>query len=198
MDAAKVVSNRLDKYKNEDCIVMAIPRGGIPVGYQIARQLQVPLDISLLRRIGHPSNHEFTIGAVNMNDYFVTKHDNVPQDYIHHQVEKLHDQIQKEYQKITGHHTFSGVDNKTVILTDDGNAKLSTILANIRLLRKEKPKKIVLAIPVAPYRTICKLEKYVDELICPIKPDEVGKVDKYYQQFELVSDDEIVKFLAFS
>ncbi|RNL90717.1 phosphoribosyltransferase [Sinomicrobium pectinilyticum] len=194
-DAAHKLVPLLKKYGKEESVVMAIPRGGVPVASPIAKTYNLPLDLLMAKKIGHPAHPEFAIGAVTPEDHIIDEH-YMPQSYIDSQVKSIRQSLRERYKTFTGGHPPSSVENKTVIIVDDGAATGNTIISAIKMLRRKKPKKIVVALPVAPRETAEKIRQQADDFICLFTPASFLGVGLHYTDFTQVSDEEVKLLLA--
>jgi len=197
-DAAQEMIRYLVRFKdNKNAIILAIPRGGLQIGYVLAKELHVPLDVALTKKIGHPTQEEYAIGAVSLTgevlDPKVSRE--VSPDYIKNQIKEIRATLRERYKKYLGGKKPHSLEDKIVILTDDGVATGKTMLATIDLVKKDKPKKIIVAIPVAPLEAISMLEVHVDEVICLSTPPGFSAVGQFYENFEQVSDEEAITLL---
>lgn len=196
IEAGLLLSKKLKKYQNSDSIVLAIPRGGVPVGYVIAKNLHLPLDIVLSKKIGHPNNKEFAIGAVSSNSMILDEHPNVPQKYIDNEIIRLQKLMKDKYQLYMGNRKPLDIKGKNIILVDDGIATGNTLLACINMLRKKNPAKIIVAIPVIPYDTVPVVEKNTDEFVYLMAPTYFSGVSGFYEEFNQVEDAEVIQLLG--
>lgn len=194
-EAAEKLVGRLKKYKDNEGVVMAIPRGGVPLGYDIAKELDWPLDIVLSKKIGHPTNKEYAIGAVSLTGYILNQDVPVSRDYIEDEVARIRTNLQNLHHKYLDDHAPVSVTDKIVILTDDGIATGQTILSVIDLIRRDKPKKIVVAVPVSSPSALKKAEETADEVICLSTPENFRSVGQFYDTFDQVSDEEVMEKL---
>ena len=194
-EAATLLSNKLDKYQNTDAVILAVPRGGVPIGYEIAKNLHLPLDIILSKKIGHPLNKEFAIGAVSLDSSFVDNHPDISTAYIESEIKKLRASLQDKYNLYMGDRKPIDVKGKIVLLVDDGIATGNTLLACIAMLRKSKPKKIVVAVPVVPFDTVSAIQQKADEFVYLIASKDFRGVGGFYEDFEQVHDDEVIRML---
>lgn len=185
----------LEKYKNERGVVFAIPRGGVPIGYYISKHYNLPLELLLTKKIGHPLNQEVAIGAVSMEDYIIDERHNIPEYYIENEINRIRESLKERYKKFMGDRKPVDMEGKFVIIVDDGIATGNTLLAAIRMMRQKHPKKIVVAVPVAPRETAEKIKNQVDDFICLHKADDFYGVGQYYLDFSEVSDDEVIRLL---
>jgi predicted phosphoribosyltransferase len=151
----------------------------------------------MIKKIGHPGNPEFAIGAVTLEDYIVDTHKaTISGEYIAAQIQKIRQKLERQYNHFTGTRKPIELANKTIIVIDDGIATGNTILAAIRILRRHQPARIVVAVPVAPTETARRIRREVDEFICPYIPDTFYGVGYYYNDFNQVSDAEVIHLLA--
>lgn len=196
-EAGYLLAGQLQSYKNKEVVVMAIPRGGLPLGEIVAKELHAPLDVAIIKKIGHPYNPEYAAGALNEEGYVLNPDAHVPDDFLKEEVKRLMIEIQerhRQYYSKTSPHQLQG---KWVIIVDDGIATGSTILATVNLLAKKKPAGIVIATPVAPASTIRKLKNSpeVDEVVCLQQPPYFASVGQFYENFLSVSDEEAIAIL---
>lgn len=197
-EAARLLAQKLMQYKNKkNVLILAIPRGGLEVGNIIAKKLQAPLDIILTKKIGYPGEPEAAIGAVSLTGYHVEDKFFINQGYIQSQVKEIQVLLRKRYHDYLGKRKPFPVKGKAVILVDDGVATGSTIIEAINILRKEKPKKIIVAIPVGPEEVLAPLRQKADEIIC-LQEEPLGRffaIGRFYRQFEQVSEEEAKRML---
>lgn len=191
-EAAEKLAEKLLKYKDDDGIVMAIPRGGVPVGHEISERLNWPLEIVLSKKIGHPTNKEYAIGAVSLTGRIVNNEIPVSEDYIDTETKNIRNELLNKYHKYMHDQEPLSITGKTVILTDDGVATGHTLLSTIDLLKRDKPAKIVVAIPVSSPGAMRKIEERVDEAICLACPENFRSVGQFYQTFDQVTDQEAI------
>jgi putative phosphoribosyl transferase len=196
IEAGILLSEKLRKYQNSNTIVLAVPRGGVPVGYIIAKSLHLPLDIVLSKKIGHPSNIEFAIGAVSSDSMILDEHPNVPKIYIDNEIIRLRKLMAEKYQHYMGNKKPLGVKGKNIIVVDDGIATGNTLLASISMLRKKNPAKIIVATPVIPYENVPVIKKNADEFIYLIASKNFRGVGGFYEEFNQVEDEEVKHLLS--
>lgn len=195
IEAAVLLSEKLKKYQNSGTIILAVPRGGVPIGSIIAKKLHLPLDIVLSKKIGHPYNKEFAIGAVSMNSIIIDEHPDVPQAYIDQETIRLRKLLKEKYKLYMGNLEPLDIKGKNIILVDDGIATGNTLLASIEMLRKKNPAKIIVAVPVVPYDTVNKFQENADEFIYIIASKQFRGVGGFYQEFRQVEDEEVIQML---
>ena len=190
-----MLATRLRKYKNIPGVLLAVPRGGVPVAYEIAKELNIPLEVIMVKKLGHPNNKEYAIGAVGLKDSFVLPHENVTQYYIESEIINIRERLKEMQEKFLGNKEPEDLSGKTVIVVDDGVATGNTLLGTIQVLRKAHPYKLVLAVPVASQSAIEKLQPHVDELIVLLCPESFRSVGMFYSDFSEVSDNDVVDYL---
>lgn len=195
INAGYALAQELKSYKHEDGIVLAIPRGGLPVGYEVAVELDWPLSIVLTKKIGHPDNPEYAIGAVSLLDSVVLPRSGIPSAYIDNAIITLRTRLQEIYRQYTGSRKPVPVAGKTVIVTDDGIATGHTLLATVKMLRQQNPTRIIVAVPVASREAGIKLARAADEFKCLHIPDVFWSVGAFYEDFKQVSDRQVKQYL---
>ncbi|NWF52019.1 MAG: phosphoribosyltransferase [Nitrospirae bacterium] len=200
-DAGIQLASRLKGYKGkEGVLVLALPRGGVVTGYEIARNLNVPLDIIIVRKIGFPGQPELGIGAVSetativLNDHLIYAY-GISKEYIESEISTQREEISRRVKLYRKGKSLYGLEDKTIILVDDGVATGATIKAAIATLKEEKINKLVVALPVASPSVVEEIEKMVDEFVCIETPIDFMAVGSYYYDFTQVSDEEVVKLL---
>ncbi|MES1249716.1 MAG: phosphoribosyltransferase family protein [Chitinophaga rupis] len=194
-EAGKLLAEKLKKYQGLPGVILAVPRGGVPVAYVVAKELGLPLDLVLTRKIGHPVNREYAIGAVSLTDSFVIPHRGVSQFYIDSEIRTIRERLKEMYRKFMGDKEPEPLTGKTVIVIDDGVATGTTLLGTINMLRKSHPSKIVIAVPVASDSAVKKLSEVADELVVILIPEEFYGVGAFYENFEQVTDKEVMYYL---
>jgi putative phosphoribosyl transferase len=195
IQAGKLLAIKLQKYKDEEGVVLAVPRGGVPVGYQVARELGFPLEVVLTKKIGHPNHKEYAIGAASLTDYFVPPHHNVSSEYVDRELVAIRARLKEMYGKFMGDAPSVNIKGKTVIIIDDGIATGNTILGTIRLIRQGQPAKIVIGSPVASKDSLRRLTEEADVVVTVFEPDEFYGVGAFYENFKEVSDEEVIFYL---
>ena len=193
--AARLLAERLEKYRGERGVVLAIPRGGVPVAAPIARYLGMPLEVTLSKKIGHPANPEFAIGSVSLDTMQVDERADVPQAYIAAEVARIREGLRQKYSLYMGNRKHVPLRDQVVILVDDGVATGKTLLSTIELVKKEQPRKIVVAVPVAPPTAYDTVSSLVDEVVCLLVPIGFQAVGQFYEEFSQVSDEQVIELL---
>ena len=198
IEAGLLLSEKLKKYQNSNSVVLAVPRGGVPVAAIIAKSLHLPLDIVLSKKIGHPYNKEFAIGAVSMDSMVIDEHPDVPKEYIETEIARLRKLMQEKYEIYMGNRTPLEIKGKNVIIVDDGIATGNTLLVSINMLRKRNPAKIIVAVPVIPFDTVPIFKKNTDEFVYLIASKYFMGVGGFYEDFNQVEDAEVIQLLNVS
>lgn len=199
--AGKLLAEALGKYKKEECVVCAIPRGGAIVGAEIARGYGWPLDLIIVRKIGHQYNPEYAVCAVSENGMKCSEEEktSLDQKWLEKEVEKEREEIKRRKRLYLGDREPADIEGKTVILVDDGVATGLTYLMAAEELRSRNPGKIVAALPVMPAEFEEVLKKVVDEMVClNIDRSYLGAVGAYYESFPQVMDEEVVEIVTIS
>ena len=199
VDAAEKLAKKLEWLRGEDPIILAIPRGGVIIGDVIAKALGAKLDIIVSRKVGAPYNPELAIGAVMHDGSFFPNTDiieavNVPKKYIEQQVASELKEINRRLMKFRGTKDYR-LEGKTVVLVDDGIATGATIFVTLQWLKRQNPKRLVVAIPVGPKDTIEKLSR-VAEVVVLDSPSFFNAVGEYYDTFEQVDDYRVIEIMS--
>jgi putative phosphoribosyl transferase len=206
-DAARQLAERLYWLRNEieksksSVVIVAIPRGGIIIGNIIAKELRTKLDLVVTRKIGAPFNPELAIGAVMPDgSYFlndVTGMINISQDYIESQIRKEVKEIERRQIEFRGSKEYDNkLEDKIVVLVDDGIATGATILASAKWIKdKHNCKQLIIAVPLAPREILEDLNRAADKVIVLYTPDPFGAVGRFFQNFNQVSDDEVKEIM---
>jgi predicted phosphoribosyltransferase len=201
-DAGRQLARALAKYKSHHPVILALPRGGVPVAAEVAEQLEAPLDLILVRKIGAPIQPELAMGAVvdGEQPLIVRNQDvidltGVSDETFDAVCEKELAEIDRRRERYLGDRARCDVKGKVVIIVDDGIATGATTLAAIRAVRKREPKELVLAVPVAPLDTLQRLRAEVDAIVCLDTPPDFGAIGYYYRDFRQVGDEEVIATL---
>lgn len=199
IDAGKQLGKKLEFLKKQNPLILAIPRGGVVVANAIAAFLESKLDIIVSRKIGAPHNPELAIGAVlHDGSYFpnieVVKMLQIPQSYIDSEIVEQMKEITRRLISYRGsvHYELEG---KTVVLVDDGLATGATMVVAALWVKKQKPKKVIVAVPVGAKDTVQKLKEIVDEIVVLSVPDFFNAVGQFYENFEQVEDNEVQEIM---
>lgn len=190
-DAGRQLAEKLIRFKNTDSVVLGIPRGGIPVAAVVAEKLVLPLDIVLVKKIGHPGNREYAVGAVGLTEEYIVSGENIRPDYLESEISNARIRLQEMQKKFKRDKPFLDLKGKNVIITDDGIATGKTLMATIRIIRKSNPGAIIVAVPVISTSALQSLRQEADEVISVNIPDYFTGVGAFYEHFGQVSDDEV-------
>ena len=197
-EAGTLLADKLKKY-GKNCLVLAIPRGGVVVGAQIAHARSCPLEVIITRKLGAPGNPELAIGATTSKggvvlDQELIKKLEVTKGYIRSELSRQQKEARRR-EKVYLKGEPINITDKTVILVDDGIATGATIEAAIQAVREAKPARVILAVPVAPPGTVEKLSNDVDELVVLSTPEHFWAIGEFYSSFPQISDEEVVSIL---
>ncbi|MGB5275266.1 MAG: phosphoribosyltransferase family protein, partial [Flavobacteriaceae bacterium] len=194
IDAGIQLADKLAEYKNQKVVVLAIPRGGLPIGAIVAKALKAPLDVALSKKIGHPYHKEYAIGAVSMEDMVLTDSKGISKEYLEEETARIRKKLRAREAQYYQNRKPWPLKGKTVIIIDDGIATGNTLLVTVDLVSHQNPDKIIVAIPVAPESGILKLKgnPNIDEVICLEVPHHFQAVGQFYEAFEQVSDKEAI------
>lgn len=199
-DAGRQLAKVLEPYQKEDCIILALPRGGVILAYEVADHLKKPLDVLVVRKIGAPGQEELAIGAIGPNNVLVWNRELLEHLRFHPAI--LEERIQQEKMELArrletfrGKRAFPILTGKTVILVDDGLATGATARAAIEAVKVLRPSRVVLAVPVGARSTVSELRHMVDEMVCLETPDFFDAVSRWYEHFPQNTDEEVIQLL---
>ncbi|OFW24114.1 MAG: phosphoribosyl transferase [Acidobacteria bacterium RIFCSPLOWO2_02_FULL_65_29] len=202
IDAGRQLAVRLATYAGRaDVVVLALPRGGVPVAYEVAEQLRVPLDVFLVRKLGVPGHQELAMGAISEGGVEVLSEDlirdlGIPRTLVQQTAVRERLELDRRDQLFRGGRPLVPVRGHLVILIDDGLATGSTMEAAVIALRRLQPSRIVVAVPVGARDTCDRLGRMADEVVCLQRPEPFQAVGLWYQQFAQTTDEEVRQLLA--
>lgn len=201
--AGQLLARRLEHLRSAGPLVLALPRGGVPVGFEIARSLGAELDVLMVRKLGAPGHPEYAIGAIVDGDQPQLVLTSEAADilksspgYLQREKARQMGELVRRRQAYIGSRARPAFTSRCVIIVDDGVATGATIVASISGIRKARPARIVLAVPVAPKDTARQLERLADECVVLATPEPFGSVGRHYRDFSEVSDAEVVQLLV--
>ena len=201
-EAGRVLGLKLSKYAGrDDVIVLGLPRGGVPVAYEVAQALRVPLDVFIVRKLGVPGFEELAVGAIASGGVRVLNDDVVralpnANEIIEAVTQREIAELQRREDKYRDSRPPPQIENRTVILIDDGLATGATMRAAVKALRQRGAAKIVVAVPVGPPDTCKEFEDEADEVVCASAPEYFQAVGQYYEDFSQTTDEEVRELLA--
>jgi len=202
IDAGRQLAARLSGYANrDDVLVLALPRGGVPVAYEVAKALRVPLDIFLVRKLGVPGHEELAMGAISTGGVRVLNDDvvnylGIPGEVIDAVAMDELRELERRERAYRDDRPEPNIQGKTVILIDDGLATGSTMRAAAAALRQKNPARVIVAVPVSATQTCDEYRMGVDEIICAKTPEPFLGVGRWYEDFSQTTDEEVRQLLA--
>ena len=200
-EAGRFLAGALDRYKDQrDVLVLALPRGGVPVAYEVAAALNAPLDVFIVRKLGVPGHEELAMGAIatggiRVLNRSIVQHLNIPQSVIDTVAAREEEELRRRELLYRGGKASPDITNRTVILVDDGLATGSTMKAAVAALRRQSAARIIVAVPTAPAETCDELQREADEVICAVTPEPFYAVGQWYENFEQTSDAEVTELI---
>jgi predicted phosphoribosyltransferase len=203
-DAGRQLAKRLAEYADRpDVVVLALPRGGVPVAYEVARALHAPLDVFLVRKLGVPGHEELAMGAIASGGVRVLNEEvvrslQIPDEVIDEVAEAEQEELQRRERLYRGSRPAPDVRNRIVILVDDGLATGSTMRAAVAALRQSGPAQIVVAVPVGALETCAELQREADRIWCLQAPDPFYAVGLWYETFSQTTDQEVSEMLEYA
>lgn len=200
IDAGQRLAEELEERGVDANIALAIPRGGLPLGREVADALDLPLDIIVASKIGAPGNPEYAIGAVASDgsawlDDEAIERVGASEDYLEREREREAENAREKARRYRGDRDEPDLEGKKVLIVDDGVATGSTAIAAVRLAREKGAERVVVAVPVGPPSTIDDLEAEADEVVCPKVTPTFSAVGQFYENFEQVTDEEAMSYL---
>ena len=201
-EAGRRLAEALQPFQDQQPVVLALPRGGVPVAYEVAKALRAPLDLVLVRKIGAPFQPELAIGAVvdGERPELVVNRDvvdeyRIPESYLESERRRQLEEIERRRQLYLAGRARAQVRDRTAIVIDDGIATGATMEAALLATRRADPRRLVLAAPVAPPDTLERLRPKVDEVVCLMVPDFLGAIGSFYRDFRQLDDNEVIALL---
>lgn len=200
-EAGRRLAAVLEDYRGQNAIVLALPRGGVEVGYEIAQALCLPLDVIMARKIGAPGNPEYAIGSVAETSAVELNRDEVEawgisEQYLDRAIAEAKEEIARRVRQYRGGRELPSLTDRTVIVVDDGIATGFTIQAALRALRQLHPGELILATPMAPQETLYRIEADADRIVCLATPEPLIAIGRWYREFSQLTDEEVLQYLA--
>jgi len=202
IEAGRFLARRLQEYKNRpDVLVLALPRGGVPVAYEVAENLNAPLDVLIVRKLGAPGHEELAVGAIASGGVYVLNRDvvntlHLSDQHLQQIAAREQRELERREQAYRDGRQPAEVEGKTVILIDDGLATGATMWAAVEALRQRNPAKIIVAVPTAEADICRAFREIADDVVCGITPDPFIAVGLWYREFDQTTDDEVRTLLA--
>jgi predicted phosphoribosyltransferase len=201
-EAGKKLAAALEAYKSQEPVILALPRGGVPVAAEVAAALNAPLDLILVRKIGVPFHDELAMGAVVdggapiiVRNEDIMRLAGIDESDFKAVCDSELAEIERRRRRYLGHRDRVDVKGRVTIVIDDGVATGATTRAALRAIRMRGPKKLILAVPVAPTDTLTAMREEVDEIVCLEVYEDFGALGYYYSDFRQISDDEVIEML---
>ena len=200
-DAGRLLAKKLSQYADrKDVIIVGMPRGGVPVAFEVAKSLRIPLDVFVVRKLGVPGHEELAMGAIasggiRVLNEAIIRSTRISEAVIDAVTERERIELERRELAYRGHRSAPIVKEKTVILVDDGIATGSTMLAAVAALKQQQPARIVVAVPAAPVDSCDELQQAVDELVVISRPEPFYSVGHWYEIFGQTSDKQVQKLL---
>jgi len=201
-DAGRRLAQALGAYAGRsDLIVLALPRGGVPVAYEVARALKAPLDLLIVRKLGTPGHEELAMGAIASGGASVLNRDvvsayRIGDETIERVAAEERQELERRERLYRGDRPYPSLENRCIVVVDDGIATGATMRAGLAALRRRNPACIVVAVPLAPVETVERLRAEVDDVVCLMTPEPFFAVGQGYRDFSQTTDDEVREILA--
>jgi putative phosphoribosyl transferase len=196
-EAGHILAQNLSSYKDKpNVLVLGLPRGGVPVAYEVARELNAPLDVFIVRKLGVPGHEELAMGAIAtggiriLNDS-VIQHLGITSAVVDTAVAREEQELQRRERLYRGERPPPVIKGRTVIIVDDGLATGSSMRAAVAALRQQQPSGLIIAVPTAPVETYMELRRMADEIVCPMRPEPFYAVGASYVDFRQTTDQEV-------
>jgi len=201
VEAGRMLATTLQEYANrDDVVVLALPRGGVPVGFEVAKALHAPLDVFVVRKLGLPGQEELAMGAIASGGVRVLNRDllralRIPEEVVGQITQEEQRELERREREYRDERSPIDVRGKTVILVDDGLATGSSMRVAVLALKQKGPAQVVVAVPVAPADTCAELQSVADKVVCAVTPQPFLGVGQWYEDFSQTSDEEVRELL---
>ena len=202
VDAGQRLARELQEFADDpDVRVFALPRGGVPVAFEVARALHAPLDVFLVRKLGLPGHEEFAMGAIASGgivvlDHYVVQRFRVSHAQVERAIERERRELERREQRYRGDRPLPEITGRIAILVDDGLATGSTMRAAVAALRQEQPKRIIVAVPIGAPGTCDAMRDEADHVVCAVTPEPLYAVGLWYEDFRQTTDEEVEELLS--
>jgi putative phosphoribosyl transferase len=196
-EAGRMLATTLPEYANrDDIVVLALPRGGVPVGYEVAKALNVPLDVFVVRKLGLPGQEELAMGAIASGGARVLNRDliralGIPEEVVDQVTREEQRELERREREYRDGRPPIDVRGKTVILVDDGLATGSSMRVAVLALKQKEPAQVIVAVPVAPADSCAELQSVADKVVCAVTPHPFWGVGQWYEDFSQTTDEEV-------
>jgi predicted phosphoribosyltransferase len=200
-DAGRFLAGILERYKDRnDVLILALPRGGVPVAYEVAKGLNAPLDVFIVRKLGVPGHEELAMGAIASGgiralNTSVIQQLGIPLPVIDAVTRQEEEELKRRERLYRGNKPSPDISNRIAILVDDGLATGTSMKAAVAAIRLQNPAKIVVAVPIAPAETCKELQREADEVLCAVTPELFYAVGQWYEDFDQTTDDEVTELI---
>jgi putative phosphoribosyl transferase len=199
VEAGRALSAQLRHHAHRDAVVLALPRGGVPVADEVARALAAPLDVMVVRKLGFPGHRELAVGAIASGGARVLNPEIaelIHPDALAEIERRERRELERRERAYRGSRPLASLAGRTVILVDDGLATGATMRAAVAAARSQRPARVVVAVPVGPPETVAALARDADEVVCPMTPASFYAIGLWYDAFPQLGDDEVQEILA--
>jgi predicted phosphoribosyltransferase len=198
VDAGRKLANALLSYRQQDVVVYALPRGGVVLGAEVARALDAPLDLIIVRKVGHPDSSEYAVAAVAEDGHMVSNLNelqSIDKEWFDAKVRLEQEEACRRRELYTSGRTPIQATGKIAIIVDDGLATGLTMFAAVQEVRHANPRKVIVAVPVAPPDTVEELKQVADEVIALHQTRDFGAIGCFYREFRQVTDDQVIALM---
>ena len=190
-EAAEKLLHMLSEDLGDDTVLLAIPRGGVPIAHVIAKALAKPIDIVMAKKIGHPVNPEYAIGAVSQDAEFISTREGIPDHYITEQIKTIRSEMEKKYEYFMGNRPSTDINGKTALILDDGIATGNSMMAALRVIQAQEPSSLIIVTPVISRDALDKFQEIADKVVYLHAPEPFISVGIHYEDFPQMTDEEV-------
>jgi predicted phosphoribosyltransferase len=194
-EAATQLASALTPFRNSRAVILAIPKGGIPIARHLSEALSLEMDVALAKKMSHPYDPVQTIGAISLNSALIDEQYDLPESYIESEIERIRHELKRKKKAYGNGRTHVSLKDRPVIIVDDGVTTGSTMLANIDLVQKANASDIIVAVPLSPPWPLSRLKQKADKVICLQSPADFLSVSQFYENYVELSETEAVSLL---